>query len=147
MKNRLARIREKAGISQSELSRRSKVTQQYISALEQQPEQVPGVDIAAALARALGVAPLQLFPRLPRSEKEPRMEYFARVYPELYGVLNDTDKLRFFVAIATMDEPAFRAMTSILNPSPLKWDKVRENIYVRLKVLVRDADLCGLMDE
>jgi len=147
MSNRLARYRKKAGLTQRALATKSGVSSDYVEILEQQPTRVPGVDIAAALARALNVAPLQIFPRLPRTEKEGRWEYFSRVYPEMVGALNDVDHLRFFIAISTMEESGFRAMTSIVNPTPLKWDKARENLLARLKILVRDADLVGLMEE
>jgi len=146
MNNRLAALRKKARLTQKALSVRSGVSQDYVELIEQKGK-VPGIDIAAALARALGVAPLQIFPRLPRSEKETRWEFFVRVYPELVGALNDTDRLRFFIAISTMEESGFRAMTSIVNPTPMKWDRVRENLFARLKILVRDADLVGLMGE
>lgn len=147
MKNRLEKIRTERGLSQAELGRRSGVTQAYISQLEADPGRTPGVDIAAELAKALNVAPLQLFPRLPRGEKEDRWTFFQQVYPELVGVLNDVDRLRLYVAVSCMDEPGFLAMTSILNPSPLRWHQVRENLLVRLKLLVRDAQLCEFMED
>jgi transcriptional regulator with XRE-family HTH domain len=145
--NRLLALRTRADLSQQALSNRSGVSVQYIRLLEQQPEKMPGLDIAAALGRALSAAPLQLFPRLPRLEKETRWEFFTRVYPELCAALDDVGRLRFFIAVTCMPEDAFRTMTSILHPNPLKWDRVRENVLARLKTLVRDADLCGMMDE
>ena len=145
MKNRLAQIRKKVGLSQSELSRRSKVTQQYISVLEADPERIPGVDIAAALATALGVHAEQVFPRIPRSASESRAEYFKRCYPELIKSLNEVDALRVSVALSCMDDSGFQTLCSW--NKPLKWDQVLEFVFCFLKAIARRARLDELMKE
>ena len=145
MKNRLAQIRKKVGLSQSELSRRSNVTQQYISVLEADPERIPGVDIAAALATALGVHTEQVFPRIPKSGSESREAYFSRCYPELVKSLDQVDALRFSIALASMSDTMFRGLCSW--QKPLAWAEVMETVFTFLKAIARRAKLDELMKE
>ena len=57
---RLRAARERAGLTQAELSRRSGVAQGYISQLEAGTHTDPGAKRLSALARALGIAALLL---------------------------------------------------------------------------------------
>lgn len=50
----LKRVRKKRGLDQTELARRVGVSQSTISRIEQ--GQIPGADVLAALARALGMS-------------------------------------------------------------------------------------------
>lgn len=58
---RLSRLRQMAGLSQADLSRRAKVRQQSISKLEQcEYQPIPAVDVLLNLARVFRIAPEQL---------------------------------------------------------------------------------------
>jgi transcriptional regulator with XRE-family HTH domain len=145
MKNRLEKIRESLGISQSELSRRSGVSQAYISRLEKGSERPPGVDIAAALATALGVHTEQVFPRLPRGASESRQEFFARTYPELSKSLDPVDALRFSIGLACMTDDMFQSLCSW--NKPMKWTEVTKIVFAFLKSIGRQAKLDELMED
>lgn len=145
-KNRLAVLRNKAKLTQAGLSSRSGVSVQYVRLLEQEPARMPGLDIAAALARALSVAPCQLFPRLPHTERESRWEYFARAWPELAESLNDVDRLRFQLVIGFVPDNEFRVLTSDLNPTPPKAVELYSHIMTDLKLIAESARLKDLLE-
>jgi transcriptional regulator with XRE-family HTH domain len=142
--NRLSEVRRKSGLSQARLASQSGVSHSYIAQLEQGGG-MAGIDIAEALARVLAVDPEQLFPRVPRRASERRQEFFARCYPELAGSLNETDALRFSIALSSMDDSMFRSLCSTKKPLP--WSQVRELISCFLKAIARRARLDELMKE
>jgi transcriptional regulator with XRE-family HTH domain len=51
----LKRLRERQGLSQAALSRRARVAQGYISAIEAGHKRNPGIETLRKLAKALGV--------------------------------------------------------------------------------------------
>jgi len=56
----LKRLRERRKLTQTELARRARVPQGYISALELGEKTNPGLDVLRRLARALGVPVAEL---------------------------------------------------------------------------------------
>ena len=73
--NNVAKLREKAGISQQELGRLSGVPQGVISTIESGTTKYPRLDTAAKLARALGCTIDEL---LGEKKEETPCRYLAR---------------------------------------------------------------------
>ena len=79
------RARERAGLSQSEVARRAKITQPYLSRVEGGGAEPPSQSVVARIAAALGMPKLRLFIAAGIVPSEVEAAFFES--PELFAML------------------------------------------------------------
>jgi transcriptional regulator with XRE-family HTH domain len=114
MGERLRTLRDAAKLSQSELSRRSGVSQSEISKIERGERTSVGLDIIAAIEQALGVTPGDIagFALLPEDAHSRSLDAFLRSPLAAHLRLKDDEvdalrRIRWFEAGEEPDEEAW----------------------------------------
>jgi transcriptional regulator with XRE-family HTH domain len=142
----LKKIRSRQGLSQAALAMASGVSLSSVQKLEQSGG-TPRLDLAARLARVLGVPILQLFPTIPIPAKGEGRRLFLAGYEEVINKLDDIEKLRFSIAMQFMPDDMFQTICSPFGPNPATWEEIVTIVHGYLISIVRQAKLCELLED